>query len=181
MDEFDTTNYFDIQERERERERKKREMDKLAKEMIRSFNGKGDLVAWMKKLKLVAKLKKKKISNLTGFISLFLVGDVLALYLEMIEEDQLDEEMIEERLKEAFTEGLFETYKKLKKIKWTDESVDVYANNIKRLAGYMGKGLDQVFVMSFSDSISMTLQQLSSMNKMEITNLILTARVLTRT
>ena len=61
----------------------------------------------------------------------------------------------------------------------------MYANNIKRLAGYIGRGLDQTvklaFVMSFSDSVSMTLQQSTSMNKIKITDLILTARVLKRT
>ena len=136
----------------------------------------------MKKLKLVAKLQKT--SDLANFIPLFLEGNVLALYLEMSEEDQQDEEMIEVRLKKAFPEGPFEAYKKLKKIKWTSKS-DVYANNIKRLAGYMGRGLDQTaklaFVMGFPDSVSMTLQQLLSMNKMEITDLIPTTNVLTRT
>ena len=60
-------------------------MDKLTKEMIRPFNGKGDLVAWMKKLKLVAKLQKT--SDLASFDPLFLDGDTLALYLEMSAQD----------------------------------------------------------------------------------------------
>ena len=68
------------------------------------------------------------------------------------------------KLKEAFTEGPFEAYKKLKKIKWIGELVDINANDIKRLAGlarYMGRGLDETtklaFVIGFLDSISMTL------------------------
>ena len=172
VNEFDTTSYFGIQ-KERERE-----MEKLAKEMIRPFNGKGDLGAWMKKLKLVAKLQK--ISDLASFIPLFLEDDALVLYLEMSRENQQDEE----RLKVAFTERPLESYKKLKKIKWTGESVDMYHNNIKRLAGYMGRGQDQTaklaFVTGFLDSLSVRLQQLTRVNKMEITDLILTARVLTR-
>ena len=82
--------------------------------------------------------------------------------------------------------GPFEAYEKLQKIKWTSESVDVYAHNIKRLAelaGYMRKGLDQTaklaFVTGFLVSISMTLQQLPGVSKMEI-ELKLMARVLTR-
>ena len=106
VDEFDTTRYFGVE--------KKREMDKLAKEMIRLLKGKGDLVVWMKKLKLVAKFQK--ISDLASFIPLFLEGDVFALYLDMSEEDQQDEKMIEVRLKEAYMEGPFEVYEKLKKI-----------------------------------------------------------------
>ena len=163
--------------------KKSGEMDKLAKEIIRPFNGEGDMVAWMKKLKLVTKLQK--ITDLVSFIPFFLEGDTLALYLEMSEEDQQDEEMIEVRLEEAFMEGPFEACEKLKKIKWTSESVDMYTQNIKRLAGYVGRGLDQTaklaFVMGFPDSISMTLQQLPGMNKMEITDLVPTAKVLTRT
>ena len=115
--------------------------------MIRPFNGKGNLAPWVKKLKLVAKLQK--ISNLASFIPLFLKGNALALDLEMSEEDQQDEEMIEVRLKEAFTEGPFEVYEKLKNIKWTGESVDMYTNNIKRLAGYMGRRLDQTAKLTF--------------------------------
>lgn len=161
-------------------------MDKLAKGMIKPFNGEGDLVAWLKKLKLVAELLK--ISDLASFIPLFLEGDALALYMEMSEVEQQDEGMIEKRLREAFTEGPFEAYEKLKEFKWTGESVDVYANSIKRLAGlagYVGRGLDQTaklaFVTGFPDGISMSLQQLPGINTMEIADLIPTARVLTRT
>ena len=54
--------------------------------MIRLFNGKEDLVAWMKKLKLITKLQK--ISDLESFIPLFLEGNALVLYLEMSEKNQ---------------------------------------------------------------------------------------------
>ena len=138
--------------------------------MIRPFNGEEDLVAWRKKLKLVANLQK---IDLASFIPVFLAGNALDIYFGMSEEDQLDEEIIEVKLKEA--------YEKLKKIKWIGESVDMYANNIKRLPGYMGRGLDQTakltFVTGFPESVSMTLQQLPSVNKMEITDLIPTARI----
>ena len=52
----------------------------------------------------------------------------------------------------AFTDGPFEAYEKLKRFKWTGESVDVYANTIKRLAelaGYVGIGLDQTAKLAF--------------------------------
>ena len=55
--------------------------------------------------------------------------------------------MIEVRLKEAFMQGLFNS-------KISGESVDVYSNNIKRLAGlagYMGRGLNQT--VSFCDRL----------------------------
>ena len=80
--------------------------------------------------------------------------------------------MIELRLKKAFTEEIFE---KLKKVKWTRESVDV--NNIKRVVVYMGRGFVQTakpsFVIGFPDSILVALQQLPDVEeKMEITEML---------
>ena len=73
---------------------------KLSGEMMKSFDGKGDIVAWLKKAELVAKLTE--IKDLASFIPLFLEGDALALYLEMSDEDQLKADKIKSRLKEAF-------------------------------------------------------------------------------
>ena len=84
------------------------------KMMIKPFNGKGDLVLWLKNLKQVAKLHK--ISNLASCIPLFLGGNILALYLEMSKKDQQDEEMIGVRLKEAFMEGLLRLMRNLKRL-----------------------------------------------------------------
>ena len=54
---------------------------KVTPEMIRYFDGEGDLMAWLAKAKLVAKLAK--ISDLACFLPLYLEGDALAIYLEM--------------------------------------------------------------------------------------------------
>ena len=42
----------------------------------------------------------------------------------MSDEEQPDKDIKETRLKKAFTEGPFEAYEKLIKVKWTGESVD---------------------------------------------------------
>ena len=114
-------------------------------------------------MKLVAKLQK--VQDLASFIPLFLHEDALALYLEMSNEDQVQAEQIKMRLVTAFTEGPFEAYEMLKQFKWTGESVDVYTNTIKRLAGlagYVGIGLDHTaklaFVTGFPDDVSVALQ-----------------------
>lgn len=60
---------------------------KFSSEMIK-YNGESDKVAWLKKAELVAKLTD--IKYLACFITRVLDGDALALYLEMIESDQLD-------------------------------------------------------------------------------------------
>ena len=147
---------------------------RLGKDVIPPFSGEG-VVEWIKKVKLVAKLQK--VQDLASFILLFLHGDALALYLEMSNEDQVQAEQIEMRLVTAFTEGPFEAYEKLKRFKWTGESVDVYATAIKRLpelAGYIGIGLDQTaklaFVMGFPDDVSAALQQLSHIEKWTLTS-----------
>ena len=79
------------------------------------------------------------------------------------------------RLVTAFTEGPFEVYEKLKRFKWTGESVDVYANTIKRLAGlagYVGIGLNHTaklaFVMGFLDDVSVAVQQSPHIERMDV-------------
>ena len=56
---------------------------KITSDMIKPFIGEGDVVAWLKKVRLVAKLQK--ITELACFIPLYLEKDALALYLEMDE------------------------------------------------------------------------------------------------
>ena len=154
--------------------------------LIKPFNGEGDVVAWLKKVDLVARLQK--IDDVASVIPLFLEGDALALYLEMSEHEQEDADMIRLRLKKAFAEGVFDAYEKLKRVRWSGESVDVYANNIKRLvelAGYRGWGVEQtaklVFVTGFPEEISKRLQQVEGVEKMDVCELIPTAKVLART
>ena len=126
--------------------------------------GEGDVVAWFNKLKLVAKLQK--IEEIVTLIPMYLEGYALAVYFEMGERDQSDAESIEKGLKTAFSEYSFEAYKKLRRVAWTGESVDVYAVEIRRLAGlvgYVGQGLEKTVkiacVSSFPDCNSMELQR----------------------
>lgn len=109
---------------------------KLSSDMMKPYNGKGDVVAWLKKAELVAKLME--IADLASFIPLYLEGDALASYLEMKESDQASAEKIKNRLKEAFTEGMFRAYGRLSCVRWTGEQVDAFANEIRRLAGLAG-------------------------------------------
>ena len=96
---------------------------------------------------------------------MYLEGNVLVVYLEMEEKNQADAESIEKRLKTAFSESAFEAYNKLRKVTWTGEPVDVYAAEIKQLAGlveYTGQSLKKTvkmaFMSGFPDRISMELQ-----------------------
>ena len=75
---------------------------KIHHEMIKPFTGEGDVVSWLTKVKLLAKLQK--VSDLACLIPLYLEGDALALYLEMDESAQTDVDQIE--LEKQFTEIL---------------------------------------------------------------------------
>ena len=151
-------------------------------EVMKPFNGEGDVISWIKKAKLVAKLKN--IDDLASFLPLYLEGDALLLYLEMSEADQKVGGKIESRLKEAFTDGEFTAYGKLGRAKWAGEQVDVFANEIRRLAslsGFDGVGLERTvklnFVNGFPEDISMKLQQLPDIKTISMSDLIQKARI----
>ena len=105
----------------------------------------------------------------------------------MGEKDQADAESIEKRLKMPFLKGTFEAYNKLRKVTWTGEPVDVYAAEIRWLAGlvgYTGQSLEKTvkmaFMSSFPDGISMELQQLVRIENMEVEEVLRHARVLAK-
>ena len=79
-------------------------LSKVTTDMIKPFTGEGDVVSWLKKVTLVAKLQK--ISDVAIFIPLYLEGDAIALYLELSDGDQADAEKIQEKLKTAFADAV---------------------------------------------------------------------------
>lgn len=108
---------------------RREEENACSSDTIRPFDGQGDVVAWLTKVKLVARLQH--ITDLASLIPLYLEGDALALYMEMHETEMTDAEMIESMLLKAFMDGPFVAYGKLIKSKWTGESIDVHAKNIR--------------------------------------------------
>ena len=123
---------------------------RLSSDIKRPFTGEGNVVTWLNKLKLIAKLQK--IEDVVTLIPMYLEGNALVVYLEIGEKDQADAESIEKRLKMAFSEGAFEVYNKLRKIIWTREPVDMYAVEIRWLAGlvgYTGRSFEKTVKMAF--------------------------------
>ena len=90
-------------------------------------------MSFITKVELVAALKE--IDDEAKFLPLYLEGHALAIYLEMDETERQDPAKIKNRLKEAFCDGPFVAYAKLSSMKWAGEEVDVYVNEIRRLAG----------------------------------------------
>ena len=159
---------------------------RITSDMIKPFGGEGDVVAWLQKVKLVAKLSK--VTELESFLPLYLEGSALAVYLEMSSKEQEDAGKIEERLIEVFTDGQFVAYSKLVSSKWSGEAVDVFANELRRLAGlagFKGEGLEAIvklqFVTGFPDSMSVELQQVIGIKAMSMSSLLPRARILAST
>ena len=152
--------------------------------IIQSFSGEGDVVAWIAKIELVAKLTN--VADVSSFIPLYLEGGALALYLELPEAKKADAEALKKELIKAFTDGEVVSFCKLKGTRWGGEPVDVYANEIRRLAkgcGFKNDGLEQVvklaFVAGFPDNISIELQSVQNFETIGVSELINRARVLT--
>ena len=84
-----------------------------------------------------------------------------------------------------FTDSMFMAYRKLIRVRWADECVDVYANKIRQLAGlagFEGGGLERfmrlVFVTGFSNTILIKLQQVPNIETLTMGDLLVWARVL---
>lgn len=156
---------------------------RLTNEMVKPFNGEGDVMAWLAKIELVASLMK--VQDVSKFIPLYLEGGALAVYLEMPEQEKGNVELLKLRLQEAFTDSQFVAFEKLKSAKWAGEPVDVFAMELRKLgrkSGMNGDGLEQLvklaFVTGFPDSIGIELQQVQGVNAMTVSDIMSRARVL---
>ena len=128
----------------------------------------------------------KKIDDEAKFLPLYLEGHALAIYLEMDETERRDPATIKNRLKEVFCNGPFVAYAKLTSMKWGGEEVDVYANEIRRLAGLArleGPFLEHIvkltFINGLPDYISVQLQQVGGILDSLLAEILTKAWVLT--
>ena len=154
-----------------------------ASRSIKTFDGDGDIVAWLSKVELVAKLSGVK--DVAQLVPLFLEGGALALYLELDESKKSDYSALSRELIRAYSDSQSVSFCKLKAAKWTGEPVEVFANNLRRMArgcGLEKEGLEQVvklaFITGFPDSISVELQQIEGVDSMVVSQLINRARIL---
>ena len=152
-------------------------------DVVKPFNGEGDICAWLQKVELVAKLTK--VTDLATFIPLYLEGSALAVYLELSDADKEKAHVITRKLLDAFSDSRFVAYNKLKAAQWTGESVDVFANNLRRMgrdSGFTGDGLEEIvklaFVTGFPEHISVELQQVQGIEEMKVSEIMAKARVL---
>ena len=156
---------------------------RISADMIKPFNGDGDVIAWLKKVELVSRLTGVKDEAL--FIPLYLEGGALAVYMEMTSADQSSASAVKENLKRAFSDSMFISYSKLMGYKWTGEPVDVFSNELRRLvglAGFQGEAgghlVKLAFVAGFPDDVSLELQQIDGVERADMSVLLTRARIL---
>lgn len=155
----------------------------VGRDMVRPFDGTGDFIAWFTKVELIADINN--VTKIASLIPVFLEGDALAIYLEMKKEDRKDLDKIKTRLQEAFADSPVKSFAKLVTLKWSGEQVDVYLNELRkfaRLAGYEGKALEQTvrlcFINGLPESVSLGLQQVPGIYTMDLSDILVKARIL---
>ena len=123
--------------------------------------------------------------DVAKFLPLYLEGGALSLYLELDDAKKGDSALLSKELLKAYGDSEFVAFSKLKNVKWTGEQVDVFANDIRKLArgcGLKGKALEQLvklsFITGFPDSISGELQQIQGIESMTVGDIIGRARIL---
>ena len=156
-------------------------MSKNLRDMITSFNGDGDVSSWLKKVKLVARLRS--IDDLATVIPLFLEGPAFALFDQIAEKDQGDAAQIEKVLLQAFAQDQFSAYESFRQRNWVaGETVDVYLADLRRLASLVGVGTDErlilsAFVVGLPQDVSAQLRASSQVDQLSTQVLLEKSRV----
>ena len=91
-------------------------MERALNESVRPFDGSSEVSTWMKKIKLVARLKK--IEDLAAFIALFLEGPAFEVYDHLDKDDKDDGDAIGKALLCAFGQNKFSAYDSFRQRNW---------------------------------------------------------------
>lgn len=149
-------------------------------DVLKPFNGEGDVASWLDKVDLVAQLQD--VADVASLIPLMLEGDAFAVYQEMAQDEKKSVAKIKTRLKEAFAENPFTAYEILKKKIWSGESVDVFVTELRRLTRLAGLdseiAVKRAFVTGLPAIVSRELRALPNIETMPMTKVIARARAL---
>ena len=134
-------------------------------DVIVQYDGSSDFAEWIKKLELVAKLKK--VDELENFLPLFLVGDAFAVYDALSDDAKSDYDKLRTALTKAFSLNPFSAFDRLITRRYVPgESVDVYLSDLRRLIGLIGNTEDLLkcaFVSGLPTRIKMQLKAASAL------------------
>lgn len=150
------------------------------RDMIKCFDGSGDVSQWLAKVKLVSELNE--IEEVSKIIPLFLEGAAFSVYAEMDAQDKDNAEKIEETLLLAFATNAFTAYEEFCRRVWRDEPVDVYMTDLRRLARLAGVETDMLlmraFIVGLPSAISRDLRAVSKIETMSLSEVVQRARCL---
>ena len=114
-------------------------------DVIKPYDGKGDIVAWMRRLKQMARLYKVE-KDMLVLIPSFLEERAYAVYEQLPESVKEKVEDLEQSLYEAFSVRRYGAFEKLRRRELRgDESVDVFLADIRRLAALAFRKHDTKF------------------------------------
>lgn len=153
--------------------------EKVAK-LIKNYDGTGDIVEWLKKLKLIIKLQK--VGKLEDIIPLFLEGSAFQIYDQLPENQKSDASCIERALRDAYALDVFEAFDMLCKRRWSDEPIDSYLADIIRLANLAEIDSDvvieRVFVVGLPPDVATQIRAMIRMDTSSLSDIVERARIL---
>ena len=154
----------------------------VSKDMIKSFDGSSgiEVETWLRKIKLVAKLKK--VDALHEFLPLFLEGAAFAIYDQLTDKDKEDGVKIEEALLNAFAQDNFGAYDSFRRRSWLPgESVDVYLADLWRLARLAKVESDELvrcaFICGLPSDVSARLRTTANISSTDLSTVAEQARI----
>lgn len=149
-------------------------------DLVRQFDGNGDIVEWLNKFELVVSLRDIKDSHTV--VPLFLEGSAFAVYNELSESSKKSFELIKKALIEAFSLNAFQAYEQLTKRVWCDESVDVYLADLRKLARLADVSSDtllkRAFIVGLPSVVSRELRAVSKIESLSLSSIVERARSL---
>ena len=156
-------------------------MDRSSADVIKPFDGSGDVATWLKKLKLVARIKK--IKDVAALIPLHLEGAAFAVYDQLSDEQKDCADDVEKSLLSAFGQNKFAAYDAFRQRSWRPgEAVDVFLADLRRLAGLEEIEEEELircaFVCGLPSDISSTLRAGSRIRVASLQTIVEQARVL---
>lgn len=152
--------------------------------IIPDFDGTSQPVAeWFEKVELVCRLRN--VTDLTAVVPLRLTGGAFAVYQQLSDSEKKDIEKVKSALYAAFAVDQFAAYELFmaRRLK-SDEVVDVYLADLRRLSSLFGgvsdTALSCAFVAGLPDTVRHLLRAGTRLEAMKLEQVLERARVLLR-
>lgn len=146
-------------------------------DLVRMYNGDGNVVEWLNKFELVVTLRD--IKEPATVVSLFLESSAFSIYNELSDSHKKGHESIKKVVIEAFSLNTFQAYEQLTKQIWCDESVDMYLADLRKLASVSSDTLlIRALIVSLPSVVSRELRAVSIIDSLSLKDIVDRARSL---